>query len=121
MKTEKRRPPIGRRPKKEGRKTFWAVASAAAVLAVLGVAHTWTRVAVLERKYELSHAQVEHERLTNELEKLQLEAATYESQIRIDQAAHAALNMAKPAPTNVMVVEHVVAPSPKSALAANEP
>jgi len=122
MKIEKRRAPIGRRPKNEGRKTFWALAAAAAVLGVFGVAHTWTRVAVLERKYQLSHAQVEHERLTNELEKLQLEAETYESQTRIELAARSPLNMAKPAPTNVIVVERTVAPraAPRSVLAENE-
>jgi cell division protein FtsL len=119
--TEKSRTPIGRRPSTAGRKTFWVSAGVAGVLVFLGVAHTWTRVAVLERKYQLSRARSENDRLTNELDKLSLEAATYESAAKVDQAARGVLAMAKPPPTNVVVVESdVPAPAVRSTLATNE-
>lgn len=119
--TETSRTPIGRRPSTAGRKTFWVSAGVAGVLMFLGVAHTWTRVAVLERKYQLARARSDNERLTNELDKVSLEAATYESAARVDEAARGVLSMAKPPPTNVVVVEHdVVLPAVRSTLAANE-
>ena len=59
MRNDKKQKPIGRRPSQEGRKTFWLLVCASALLGVLGVAQTWTRVAVTERKYELTAAKDE--------------------------------------------------------------
>jgi cell division protein FtsL len=120
----KPRRPIGRRPTHEGRRTFWLAVSVASVLALLGVAHTWTRVAVLERKYDIASKQAENQQLTSQLEKLKLEVATYESEKRVDEAARS-LAMAKPAQGQVIVVRDVLAQDnravpAKSALAVNE-
>jgi cell division protein FtsL len=118
---EPRRSPIGRRPTHLDGNTFIAAATAAGLLAVIGVGHTWTRVAVLERKYQLARAQSENERLTRDLEKLSLETETLESAGRVDAAAHGVLAMAKPAPTNVVVIEaEPVAPRARATVAVNE-
>ena len=121
MKTETGRTLIGRRPSTAGRKTFWMSAFVAGVLMALGIAHTWTRVAVLERKYQLARARSENDRLRNELDKLLLEAATYESAAKVDLAARGALGMTRP--TNVVSVEREMSaaiPKRPAALAANE-
>ncbi len=120
----KPRRPIGRRPTHEGRRTFWLAVGVAAVVVTFGVAHTWTRVAVLERKYDLASKQAENQQLTSQLEKLKLEVATYESEKRVDDAARN-LAMAKPAQGQVVVVTGSLAEErnptqTKSALAVNE-
>jgi cell division protein FtsL len=118
---DQRREPIGRRPARAGRDMFVALAATAGMLAVAGVTHTWTRVAVLERKYQLARARADNERLASELEKLTLEAATWDSAARVDQAARSALAMSKAPPTSVVVVEaDLPTPRARSTMAANE-
>jgi cell division protein FtsL len=118
---EKSRAPIGRRPSGVGRRTFVGMAVVAAVVAAVGVTHTWTRVAVLERKYQLAHARAENERLSSELTQLSLEADTWQSAAKVDQAARTSLSMAKPPPVNVVVVEaDTPALRPRAAVASNE-
>lgn len=120
----KPRRPIGRRPTHEGHRTFWLAVGIASVLALLGVAHTWTRVAVLDRKYDLASRQAENQALSSQLEKLKLEVATYESEKRVDDAARS-LAMTKPAQGQVIVVPTQLAEdgdpaAAKSTLAVNE-
>lgn len=122
---DRQRRPIGRRPSREGRKTFWLMVAGAGVVALLGIAQTWTRVAVLEREYQISSAQADTARLTSELKKLQLEVATYASETPVSQEAPA-LAMKKATPDQVIRVTaglaDLEAPAPRStaALAVNE-
>lgn len=109
-----RRTPIGRRTS-GGRQTFWLLVAAASVACVLGLAHVWTRVAVLDRSYQLGRARVESERLGRELARLRVEVATLRSAARVDRDARRQLQMG---PAR-QVVRLAAAPSePGSTLAA---
>ncbi len=105
MAPQHNRKPIGRRPAGEGRKTFWACVAAAVLVCGVGLFQAWTRVAVLNRSYELGRARADSERLSRELEKLRLEVATLQSTARVDREAHGKLAMSKPPPGRVVVVD----------------
>ena len=99
----KSKKPIGRRTG-NGRKTFWAAVAVAAAFCALGLLHTWTRVAVLDRSYEASRARGENDKLQREASKLKLEIATLQSMGRVDREAKSKLEMQRPPPDRTVVL-----------------
>lgn len=99
------RRPNGRRASNWGRRLFWSCTAIAALVCVMGVVHTWTRVAVLERSYELGKARDEHESLLRERARLRLEVATLQAASRVDSHARSSLSMVKPSPERLMVID----------------
>jgi cell division protein FtsL len=87
-----RRTPIGRRSG-GGRQVFWLLVLGAAVACALGLAHVWTRVAVLDRSYQLGRARAESEKLGRELATLKVEVASLRSTARLDRDARQKLQM----------------------------
>jgi cell division protein FtsL len=105
MTTQQGRRPIGRRFPGAGRKTFWTLAGVMALLALFALLHTWTRIAVYQRGFQLGRAQREHRALSHELESLRLEVATLESTARVEREAAERLQMQKPTPERVVQVK----------------
>ncbi len=101
----KPRPPIGRRGPGHGRKTFWLLVVIAAGVCLGGLFLTWTRIAVVNRSYALNAARAENARLHHELAGLKIEVATLQSTASIARAASHALNMVRPSPDQVVVLE----------------
>ena len=89
------RNPVGRRFTTEGRKTFILCLSTAVLLGTFAVFHTWTRIGVIQRGYELAKAKAENERLTREVMKYTLEVESHQTAALVDREAHAHLNMEK--------------------------
>lgn len=121
MTTQGRRP-IGRRFPEAGRKTFWTLVCATALLAAFGLVHTWTRIAVFQRGFALGRAQRDHRALSHELESLKLEVATLESTARVEREATERLQMQKPAPERVVQVkatQHAERPWPRTGSVAS--
>lgn len=117
----KSKKPIGRRTG-NGRKTFWAAVAVASAFCGLGLLHTWTRVAVLDRSYEASRARGENEKLAREAAKLKLEIATLQGMGRVDREAKVKLDMQKPLParTVVLTAPNGIIASAKPAVATND-
>ncbi len=120
---QRHRRPIGRRASGEGRRTFGALVAAAAVACALGLFHTWTRVAVLDRSYQLGRARALNEKLHHQLEELRLEVATLQSTTRVDRAAEGTLHMHRPTPERTVVLDSRRPPTPvkQDSLAVNAP
>lgn len=112
---DKQRQPIGRRSSGTGRHTFVVAVAAAMVFAALGLFHTWTRVAVLDRTYQYSRARGENQKLAREASKLKLEVAMLAGLGRVDQQARAKLQMTKADTKQVVVIE-----ATSAALARND-
>lgn len=101
---QRHRKPIGRRSPGEGRKTFRALVGAASVACALGLFHTWTRIAVLDRSYQLGRARQDSQELTHELQALRLEVATLQATARVDREAQEKLQMHRPPPDRTVVL-----------------
>ena len=95
MKKNRMRNPVGRRFTTEGQKTFTLCVSAAVLLGAIAVLHTWTRIGVIQRGYELARAQAENERLQREVTKYTIEVESRQTAAAVDREAHARLNMEK--------------------------
>ena len=122
------RRPIGRRSPGEGRRTFWTLAGVAALLCGLGLAHTWTRIAYLDRHYQLLRARQENQDLEHRIQSLKIELGSLQGASRVDRAAQEQLLMKRPPPDRTVVLEKrpghsSVAPSgvKNGSLAVNEP
>lgn len=115
--TERR--PVGRRRIVPGQRLFWSCVAVALFVSALGLFHTWTRVASLERSYQLSRSKAELENLNDEKARLELELATLRSKFRLDQEARERLRMGPPPPSRVVVLPKQPV-SVKEALAQNE-
>lgn len=87
------------------RRHFWSGVLVAAALCGVGLFHTWTRVAVLERSRVLGEAKREGERLASELTKLNIEAAALQSVLRVDAQATTRLNMSRPSRDRLIPLE----------------
>jgi cell division protein FtsL len=90
---------------KKGERTASAVAAAVLLLAPLvglGIFHVWSRTRVLTAGYELARLQLEHRRLQDERDRLNLEVATLRSPGRLERYARERLGMAPPAPGTVV-------------------
>lgn len=95
MNKNRMRTPVGRRFTTEGRKTLMLCVSAAVLIGAFAVFHTWTRIGVIHRGYELGRAQVENARLKREVTKYSLEVESRQTAAVVDREAHARLNMEK--------------------------
>lgn len=111
--------PIGRRPRRSPRAVFWSVVLVLGCLGALGVVRVSTRVAVLDSMYRLSKAQSEHDKLANELEKLQLENAALAATARVDREAHRSLGLSPAPPERTVFVSAQPEAPEATALAAN--
>lgn len=102
---EPRRQAMERRFRAVERRHYWAGLLVASALCGVGLFHTWTRVAVLERSRELGEAKRDGERLASELTKLNIEAAALQNVLRVDAQARTRLNMAPPSPDRLILLE----------------
>lgn len=105
----KERTPIGRRGPGNGRKTFWVAIGACLLFGGMALVHTWSRIAVIDRSYQVSRARAENEQLQRELVKQRLEVATLQGTLRVANEAKARLQMARPPPERVVVVPPALA------------
>jgi len=78
--------------------------AAATLACALGLLHTWTRVAVLDRSYRLGAAREEGVRLARERTTLRLEVDTLRAAARVDREARTKLEMGPAAPDRVVVL-----------------
>jgi len=89
----------------QGRRTYWALVSLVGLFTVLGLVHTWTRLAVLDRNYAVGRAQLENDRLHRQLKGLQLEVVTLQRTARVDTEAEQKLGMLRPGLDRRIVLE----------------
>ena len=95
MNQQRVRQPVGRRITTEGRKTLALCLSAAALLGGLALFHTWTRVAIIQRGYELARLKAQHEKFQREITKFSIEGESRSNAATVDREAHARLGMEK--------------------------
>ncbi|MFM2152173.1 MAG: Cell division protein FtsL [Pseudomonadota bacterium] len=89
----------------EGRRTYWALVSLVGLFTVLGLAHAWTRLQVLDRGYAVGRAQLENDRLHRQIKGLELELMTLQRAARVDTEAEQRLDMHRPGPDRRIVLD----------------
>lgn len=78
----------------------------AALFTAVGVFHTFIRLSVVDKAYELSRVEVENRRLSRENEQLRVELASLRSPSRIEPLARSK-GLVRPEPSRIL---HVGAP-----------
>lgn len=111
----------GRPVKVEGRGTFRALVSVAALLSLLGFIHAWTRLKVVETGFAVGRAQAENDKLRRQIKSIGLELDTLQRTARIDAEAGQSLGMRRPGPDRMVVLGAeggVLSPPAKGAVPA---
>jgi cell division protein FtsL len=100
--------PVRRKARSErvqGRRTYWSLVSVVGLFTLLGFAHAWTRLKVVERGYDIGRAQLENDKLNRQKKGLELELSSQQRVARVDLEAEKRLGMHKPGPDRRIILD----------------
>lgn len=77
----------------------------ACCLFLYGLVFTWSRIRILNLRYEFTRLTEQHREVTDQNKKLTIELATYTSLKQVEQVARDKFGMVKPPKKNVIVIQ----------------